>query len=87
MATLNKMATLLKAVKQTGRAKFSKVFSYQHTRMSSYLINDPKYSWLKSLGLEEENKGVFNGSWFGNGEVSDIMIYDLLFDHVKIHAI
>ncbi|KAJ9596927.1 hypothetical protein L9F63_012052, partial [Diploptera punctata] len=37
---------------------------------SSMLINDPKYSFLKNeLGLEEENKGVYNGSWFGNGQV------------------
>ena len=68
---LSKMATLLKVVNKSGRAKFFGVISYQYSRMSSFLINDPKYSWLKSLGLEEENKGVFNGSWFGSGEVSD----------------
>lgn len=36
---------------------------------SSFLINQPKYAFLKELGLEENNKGVFNGKWFGNGEV------------------
>jgi len=36
--------------------------------MSSLLIDDPKYSFLKNLGLSAENKGVFDGSWGGNGE-------------------
>ncbi|KAF2356056.1 Aldehyde dehydrogenase domain [Trinorchestia longiramus] len=36
---------------------------------ANYLVNDPKYSFLKELGLQEENKGVYNGSWIGNGEV------------------
>jgi len=41
----------------------------QHVRFSSsYLINDPKYSWLKDLGLAEENLGVYNGAWKGSGE-------------------
>lgn len=34
-----------------------------------YLIEDPKFSWLKELGLERVNKGVYNGQWSGNGEV------------------
>ncbi|XP_003387720.1 PREDICTED: alpha-aminoadipic semialdehyde dehydrogenase-like [Amphimedon queenslandica] len=37
---------------------------------AGYLINDPKYSWLKELGLEETNNGVFDGrKWTGNGEL------------------
>lgn len=36
--------------------------------MSSYLIDNPKYSWLKELGLEAQNKGVYCGEWVGNGE-------------------
>ena len=40
---------------------------------AGYLINDPKYSWLKELGLEETNNGVFDGKkWCGNGEVQGI---------------
>ncbi|XP_071547548.1 alpha-aminoadipic semialdehyde dehydrogenase [Panulirus ornatus] len=35
---------------------------------SGFLINEPKYAFLKELGLSEKNKGVFNGKWFGNGE-------------------
>ena len=38
--------------------------------MSDLLINDPKYSWIKELGLQEVNPGVFDGSWNGSGPVS-----------------
>uniref|UniRef100_A0A4W4G633 aldehyde dehydrogenase (NAD(+)) n=1 Tax=Electrophorus electricus TaxID=8005 RepID=A0A4W4G633_ELEEL len=37
--------------------------------MSTLLINQPKYTWLKELGLSEDNGGVFNGTWGGKGEV------------------
>ncbi|XP_048382930.1 alpha-aminoadipic semialdehyde dehydrogenase [Stegostoma tigrinum] len=37
--------------------------------MSSLLIQQPDYAWLKELGLKEDNPGVFNGSWGGRGEV------------------
>ena len=33
------------------------------------LINDPKYSWLKDLGIEADNPGVFDGTWHANGPV------------------
>lgn len=36
---------------------------------SKLLINDPKYAWLKDLGLQEENAGVFDGTWHGKGQV------------------
>lgn len=39
-------------------------------RMASYLIQDAKYSFLKDLGLSEQNNGVFNGKWFANGQVT-----------------
>ena len=35
----------------------------------SYLVNQPKYSFLKDLGLGEENLGVYTGKWGGTGEV------------------
>ncbi|XP_022120507.2 putative aldehyde dehydrogenase family 7 member A1 homolog [Pieris rapae] len=38
-------------------------------RNASYLIEDPKYSFLKDLGLEKTNVGVFNGKWQANGKV------------------
>jgi len=33
------------------------------------LINDPKYSFLKDLGLKAVNYGVYDGSWKGSGQV------------------
>ena len=36
---------------------------------SDLLINDPKYSWLRELGLEADNPGVFDGSWHAQGNV------------------
>jgi aldehyde dehydrogenase family 7 protein A1 len=55
---------------------YKKSVLYQFSRMSSnYLINDPKYSFLKDLGLTEKNHGVFSkhGRWFGDGEVIESM--------------
>ena len=37
--------------------------------MSSLLINQPQYAWLKELGLAQDNHGVYNGTWGGQGEV------------------
>uniref|UniRef100_M4AZW0 aldehyde dehydrogenase (NAD(+)) n=1 Tax=Xiphophorus maculatus TaxID=8083 RepID=M4AZW0_XIPMA len=51
------------------RNKFASVRCHQSAAMSSLLINQPKYSWLKELGLSEDNPGVYNGSWGGSGEV------------------
>ena len=37
---------------------------------SEFLINDPKYSWLHKLGLQEQNPGVYDGAlWHANGPV------------------
>lgn len=36
---------------------------------SNFLINDPKYSFLKDLGLKDTNPGVFDGKWKGSGKV------------------
>jgi hypothetical protein len=50
-----------------------KTVLFKFSRMSSnYLINDPKYAFLKELGLTEKNHGVFSrhGRWFGDGEVN-----------------
>lgn len=32
-----------------------------------YLVDDPKYSFLKDLGLNTTNAGAYNGKWFGSG--------------------
>ncbi|XP_016983506.2 putative aldehyde dehydrogenase family 7 member A1 homolog [Drosophila rhopaloa] len=34
---------------------------------SSFLIDQPEYSFLKELGLERENPGVYSGQWQGRG--------------------
>eukprot|EP01091_Cochliopodium_minus_P019057 TRINITY_DN788_c0_g1_i1.p1 TRINITY_DN788_c0_g1~~TRINITY_DN788_c0_g1_i1.p1 ORF type:complete len:530 (-),score=185.38 TRINITY_DN788_c0_g1_i1:33-1622(-) len=34
-----------------------------------YSSNKSKYSFLSSLGIEKENKGVYNGEWFGAGQL------------------
>ena len=38
---------------------------------SQLLINDPKYAWIRQLGLAEDNPGVYDGTWRGSGEVRD----------------
>ncbi|KFM61509.1 Alpha-aminoadipic semialdehyde dehydrogenase, partial [Stegodyphus mimosarum] len=50
----------------------SRVFllrTMQKVNASSYLIDEPKYAFLKELGLEKKNHGVYHGSWAGSGEV------------------
>ncbi|XP_054253328.1 alpha-aminoadipic semialdehyde dehydrogenase isoform X2 [Indicator indicator] len=37
--------------------------------MSTLLISQPRYAWLRELGLQEENPGVYNGRWGGSGQV------------------
>lgn len=51
------------------RQTFATVHCQQSAAMSGLLISQPKYSWLKELGLSEDNPGVYNGSWGGSGEV------------------
>lgn len=40
---------------------------------SKFLVNssDPKYSFLKRLGLESQNSGVLHNKWTGSGEIVD----------------
>uniref|UniRef100_A0A674PIJ4 Aldehyde dehydrogenase 7 family, member A1 n=1 Tax=Takifugu rubripes TaxID=31033 RepID=A0A674PIJ4_TAKRU len=51
------------------RNKLKPICRQQSAAMSGLLINQPNYSWLKELGLSEDNPGVYNGSWGGSGEV------------------
>ncbi|CAI4229182.1 unnamed protein product [Auanema sp. JU1783] len=44
---------------------------FQSKRMASYLINDSKYSFLKELGLAEQNCGVYHGKWAASGPVTE----------------
>lgn len=61
-------ASSLLGLKQ--RAGSESVRALAQVRMVSYLVDDPKYSFLKELGLKAENPGVFDGKWGGSGEVS-----------------
>ena len=40
-----------------------------YSNSGNLLIDEPEFAWLKDLGLEADNDGVYNGSWKGNGEV------------------
>ncbi|XP_044518334.1 alpha-aminoadipic semialdehyde dehydrogenase isoform X1 [Gracilinanus agilis] len=52
-----------------GKRKILRFWNKPTAFMSTLLINQPQYSWLKDLGLKEENEGVYNGAWGGRGEV------------------
>ncbi|KAK7086425.1 Alpha-aminoadipic semialdehyde dehydrogenase [Halocaridina rubra] len=61
------MAPLLARATSTLTPRFHFLFT-RAMASASYLINEPKYAFLKDLGLEETNKGVYNGQWIGSGE-------------------
>ena len=59
--------------KQIKLAAHFRIVLVSNRKMSSaYLVNQPQYSFLKELGLEEVNQGVFagHGRWFGDGQVN-----------------
>lgn len=67
---------------------FSKRFSVFNNakRMASgYLVDEPKYSFLKELGIKSTNAGVFDGQkWSGTGPVScEIFIKNVLLIYYK----
>ena len=49
---------------------FNRILNVRTMASGKYLVDDPKFSFLKDLGLERSNKGVYNGAWTGNGEVN-----------------
>jgi len=56
------------------RSSLGSLRIFRHTAQvrcmsSGLLINEPKYAFLKELGLEETNNGVYDGSWKGSGPV------------------
>jgi len=63
------MALILVARNLRSVGKLSSSFAVRNMSNQKYLIDQPKYSFLKDLGLEQKNAGVYNGTWFGNGEV------------------
>lgn len=55
--------------------KSLKYINFGLRKSSSFLINDNKYSFLKELGLTEENSGVYDGKWNANGNVSITVVF------------
>lgn len=58
--------------------KHFKKFSIRYLSSSfdgGFLIDEPKYSFLKELGLKKENVGVYNGKWNANGQVNNFLYY------------
>lgn len=42
---------------------------YRAMSSGRYLVEDANFSFLKELGLERTNKGVYCGEWSGSGEI------------------
>ena len=73
--------TYYSAALQLARRTFPDLYSTSsgvvvvlHRKMSSgdskkLLIDEPKYAFLKELGLGAENEGVYDGEWKASGEV------------------
>ena len=52
------------------RGKQSRLMTSMTRRcMSSSTVGTVQFPFLKELGLKEENHGVYNGQWFGSGDV------------------
>jgi hypothetical protein len=66
------LGTYLRALAQPTSSCYCVTRAFERRNMSALpLINDPKYAFLKDeLNLKEENDGVFDGTWFANGDVS-----------------
>lgn len=58
--------------------------NFSFRKCSSFLINENKYSFLKDLGLNEENPGVYDGKWDANGSVS---ISQILKVYLRVHKL
>lgn len=48
-------------------AKAVSSFHTSSNRKSNYLVDKPEYSFLKDIGIQQTNPGVYNGSWSGSG--------------------
>ncbi|XP_039292847.1 alpha-aminoadipic semialdehyde dehydrogenase [Nilaparvata lugens] len=59
---LRKLHRLDKVIRNTGQRGLA--------TNGEFLIDDPKYGFLRELGLEKRNIGVYNGEWKANGEVT-----------------
>jgi hypothetical protein len=78
---LSKM-NLFKQIKLAKHFRNIELVLISTRRMSSaYLINQPQYSFLRELGLDEVNHGVFagHGRWFGDGQVKIFTLKKIFF--------
>lgn len=44
-------------------------------QMARHLVTDPKYGFLKQLGINVENPGLYDGRWGGSGKVCDVDLF------------
>lgn len=64
------MNFISKLVLKQKRFVFSNhILRQMSSNAGNYLINNEKYKFLRELGLNEENSGVYNGKWKGSGQV------------------
>lgn len=65
-------SSLLSCSKLIASNQTKQIFKHINLRAlsssSGYLVDDPKYSFLKNdLKLDRVNAGAYNGKWFGSG--------------------
>ncbi|XP_043273969.1 putative aldehyde dehydrogenase family 7 member A1 homolog [Venturia canescens] len=51
------------------RQLFKNVICKTNFQLTRNLVNDSKYSFLKQLGITEENLGFYDGKWGGSGKM------------------
>lgn len=66
MLTAARTRSILRTAARQHQQHQRAVAALVHQRHMSALANFP---FLKDLGLQDENYGVYNGEWFGNGEL------------------
>uniref|UniRef100_D3TS11 aldehyde dehydrogenase (NAD(+)) n=1 Tax=Glossina morsitans morsitans TaxID=37546 RepID=D3TS11_GLOMM len=69
MAQLQRALSLFRSLPQTPLQGLATFHSSSKLRNECYLIDSPEYSFLRDVGLERENPGVFTGSWKGSGQM------------------
>lgn len=65
----NRTTMAFSALRTVGRQSLI-AMQQPHRLASTFLVDDPKYSFLRDLGLKSRNSGVYNGNWTGTGPVT-----------------
>ncbi|XP_037933959.1 putative aldehyde dehydrogenase family 7 member A1 homolog [Teleopsis dalmanni] len=69
MAQLRYLGAIIKQIPNTALRSFSAtIHTTSSSNTKSYLIDSPEYAFLKEVGLERENPGVYTTAWKGTGE-------------------